>query len=77
MPGSSTFGASEAVQKLRRSPPDQEATRGAVGQASERMFNVSARRAAVEKLREALADGGALNPITPSCTRGIFSEVAG
>ena len=38
MPGSSTSGVGEAVQTLRRSLPDQQSIREAVGQASGRMF---------------------------------------
>ena len=51
-----SFGAGKTVSKLGRSLPDQEAIREAVGQASERMFNLSARSAAVEKLRESLKE---------------------
>ena len=56
MSGSTTLGVGEAAQKLRRSLPDQETIREAVGQASGCMFNVSARCAAVEKLRESLTE---------------------
>lgn len=53
MSGSNTFGVGKALQKLRRSLPDHQTIREAVG-ASGRIFNVSTRCAAVEKLRESL-----------------------
>ena len=56
MSGSSTLHARDAIHKLRRSRHDQRAIREAAGRASGRVFNVSARRAAVEKLQESLEE---------------------
>ena len=56
MPGSSTFHVGDAIHKFRRSRRDQQAIREAGGQAGGRVFNVSARRAAVEKLQESLKE---------------------
>lgn len=74
MPSSSAFGAGETVQRLRRSLPDQEAIREAVGQASGRMFNVSARCAAVEKLRESLKEHESLRKQVEQSSVELFER---
>ncbi len=72
--GSSTLGVGETVQKLRRSLPDQETIREAVGQASGRMFNVSARSAAVEKLRESLKEHETLRKQVEQTSVRLFEQ---
>ena len=74
MSGSSTLGVGEAVQKLRRSLPDQETIREAAGQASGRVFNVSARCAAVEKLRESLKEHESLRKQVEQTSVRLFEQ---
>ena len=74
MSGSSTSGVGEAVQKLRQSLPDQQSIRKAVGQASGRMFNVSARGAAVVKLRESLQEHETLRKQVEQASVTLFEQ---
>ena len=74
MSGSSTSGGGEAVQKLGRSLPDQQSIREAVGQASARMFNVSARGAAVGKLRESLKEHETLRKQVEQASVDLFEQ---
>ena len=74
MSGSTTLGGGERVQKLRRSLPDPETIREAVGQASGRVFNVSARCAAVEKLRESLKEHETLRKQVEQTSVKLFEQ---
>ena len=74
MPGSTSLGASEAVQKFRRSLPDQQAIREAVGQAGAHVFNLSACNAAVEKLRESLTEHETLRGQVEQTSVGLFEQ---
>ena len=74
MSGSYKFGGGEAVQQFRRSLPDQQVIREAVGQASGRIFNVSARCAAVEKLRESLREQETLRDQVEQASVRLFEQ---
>ena len=74
MSGSSTLGVDEAVQQLRRSLPDQETIREAVGQVRGRMFNVSARCEAVEQLRQSLKEHETLRKHVERTSVRLFEQ---
>ena len=74
MSGSSTLGVGETVQKLSRALPDPETIRETVGQARGRLFNVSARCAAVEKLRESLKEHETLRKQVEQTSVRLFEQ---
>ena len=74
MSGSSTLRVGETVQEFRRTLPDKKTIREAVGQASGHMFNVSARCAAVEKLRESLKEHETLRKQAEQTSVKLFEQ---
>ena len=74
MPSPSAPAVGSAVERLRRSLPDQGTIREAVGQAGGCMFNVAARSAGVEKLRESLKEHETLRKQVEQSSVRLFEQ---